>query len=149
MMSERGVICECVLEGDYITPKLNSITFSLYNNVDNSVKDHRVHLEEIYNNEVVDGYSYHDSVGLLLLLHRIVSTIRIQCGDREFENRVLGYFSQLGYKRSWYNKLGMMPTVLDKSPKFEVRKKRIEFFKVSTVCPVCLCVCVCVCVLRV
>ena len=147
MMSERGVICECVLEGDYITPKLNSITFRLHYNVDNSVNDHRVHLEEIYNNEVVDGYSYHDSVGLLILLHRIVSTIRIQCDDREFENRVLGYFSQLGYKRSSYNKLGMMPTVLDKSPKFEVRKKRIEFFKVSTVClSVCLSVCVCVCV---
>ena len=146
MMSERGVICECVLEGDYITPKLNSITFRLHYNVDNSVNDHRVHLEEIYNNEVVDGYSYHDSVGLLILLHRIVSTIRIQCGDREFENRVLGYFSQLGYKRSSYNKLGMMPTVLDKSPKFEVRKKRIEFFKVSTVCLFCVCVSVCVCV---
>ena len=144
MMSERGVICECVLEGDYITPKLNSITFRLHYNVDNSVNDHRVHREEIYNNEVVDGYSYHESVSLLLLLHRIVSTIRIQCGDREFENRVLGYFSQLGYKRSSYNKLGMIPTVLDKSPKFEVRKKRIEFFKVSTVClSVCLSVCVC------
>ena len=62
-----------------------------------------------------------------------------------FENRVLGYFSQLGYKRSSYNKLGMMPTVLDKSPKFEVRKKRIEFFKVSTVC-LFACVCVRVCV---
>ena len=90
---------------------------------------------------MVDGYSYHESVGLLILLHRTVSTIRIQCGDREFENRVLGYFSQLGYKRSSYNKLGVIPTVLDKSPKFEVTKKRIVCFcfKVST----CLCVCVC------
>ena len=86
----------------FITPKLNSITFRLHYNVDNSVNDHCVHLEEIYNNEVVDGYSYHESVGLLILLHRTVSTIRIQCGDREFENRVLGYFSQLGYKRSLY-----------------------------------------------
>ena len=144
-MSERGVICECLLEGVYITPKLNSITFRLHYNVDNSVNDQRVHLEEIYNDQVVDGYSYHESVGLLILLHRTVSTIRIQCGDREFENRVLGYFSQLGYKRSSYIKLGMILTVLDKSPKFELTKKRIVFFKVSTVC-VCLCVSVCMCV---
>ena len=143
-MSECGVICECLLEGVYITPKLNSLTFRLHYNVDKSVNDQRVHLEEIYNDQVVDGYSYHESVGLLILLHRIVSTIRIQCGDREFENRVLGYFSQLGYKRSSYNKLWVIPTELDKSPKFEVTKKRIGFIKVSTVC-VCLCV-LCVCV---
>ena len=153
-MSERGVICECLLEGVYITPKLNSITFRLQYNVDNSVNDQRVHLEEIYNDQVVDGYSYHESVGLLILLHRTVSTIRIQCGDREFENRVLGYFSQLGNKSSSYNKLGVNPTVLDKFPKYAVTKKRIGFFKVSTVCvclcvfcvfSVCMCVGVCVC----
>ena len=107
-MSEHDE-CECLLEGVYITPKLNSIKFILHYNVDNSVNDQGVHLEEIY-------------------LHRAISTIRIQCGDRDFENRVLGYISQLGYKWSSYNKLGVIPTVLDKSPKFKVTKKRICFF---------------------
>ena len=112
------------------------------------MNDQRVHLEEIYNDNIIAEYSYHESVGLLILLLRAISTVLIQCGDREFENRVLGYFSQLGYKRSSYNKFGVIPTVLDKSPKFEVTKKRISFFKVSSV-SVCLCVlfvCVYVCV---
>ena len=84
MMSECGVICECVLEGDYITPKLNSITFRLHYNVDNSVNDHRVHLEEIYNNGVVDGYSYHDSVGLLLLYQLSVYSVMIESLRTEY-----------------------------------------------------------------
>ena len=54
MMSERGVICECVLEGVYITPKLNSITFRLHYNVDDSVNDHRVHLRFIITRWLMD-----------------------------------------------------------------------------------------------
>ena len=66
-MAERGVICECLLEGVYITPKLNSIKFILHYNVDNSVNDQRVHLEEIYKENTIAGYSYHDICFIYIL----------------------------------------------------------------------------------
>ena len=69
--------------------------FILHYNVDNSVNAERVHLEEIYNDNAIDGYNYHKSFGLLILLHRTISTIYIQCWDQDFENRVLGYFSPI------------------------------------------------------
>lgn len=120
-MEGDGAVRYLALNGVYITPKKLKIEF--YLTFDRDWEDHCVELEEILpSNHHGGSVGYHENAGLYIMLFRRIHQISIKYNDRMFENRVMGYIArECGYKRTDYNKLGRLKTVLDKTPNFVIK----------------------------
>lgn len=109
-------ILKYILRGTYISPQGNGRTYSLIY----ERKDTRNCFVE-FKEDFMDKdkpISYHEDIGLSVLIDKAVSEINNKYKDRYFANAVMGYLYHYNtYRRSEFRKLALRKDVLDRTPK--------------------------------